>query len=57
MNPKTEEPDKVMCGLLVSSTQVLAVLVKHPSKKNKETLLFKERKEKVFSSNTITGRN
>lgn len=57
VNPKTEEPDKVMCGLLVSSTQVLAVLVKHPSKKNKEMLLFKERKEKVFSSNTITGCN
>ncbi len=54
MNPKTEEKDKVVYGRLVSATQVLAVLVKHPSKKNKETLLFK--RKSVFIK-TITRCN
>lgn len=30
MKPETEEPEKVMRGLSVLSTQMLAVLVKHP---------------------------
>lgn len=57
MNPKTEEPNKVMFGLLVSSTQVLAMLVKHPSKKKTKENFSSGRKEKVFSSNTIAGCN
>lgn len=49
VNPKTEEPNKVMFGLLVSSTQVLAMLVKHPSKKkNKRKLFFRTKRKSVF---------
>ncbi len=56
MNPKTEKPDKVMCGLLVSSTQMLAVFVKHPSKKKKKLFCLKKEKKKCFHQ-TIRGCN
>lgn len=44
----------MMCGLCVLSTQVLAVLVKHPSEKNKKFYFNIQKEKKKFFSHTIT---